>query len=86
MEDNKDKLTGDEIMTIQMSLQQTIEDLEGTLKDITLPLTPEARTSARQILNCAKSANDKLAKLTNIKSDMPPYNAGDENEFLPKES
>jgi len=86
MDNEKDKLTGPEVQVIQMALQQLIEDLEIVSKDVTVPLTPEARQSSKEMLEAAKSAKSKLAKHTNIDANMPPYKPGDEDEFLTKQS
>lgn len=80
------KLTPEEVTVIQMALQNTIEDLETVGKDPTIPLTPEARKDAREILANAKSALKKIQSTSGHAVRMDPYKEGDEKEFFTKES
>lgn len=84
MKDNQ--LFPDEVTVIQMALTVLIEDHTAVMQDPTIPLTPEARTLARDMLKNAKSALAKIALVSGKLIQMDAYQEGDEKEFLTKES
>lgn len=71
---------------IQMALQTTIEDLQATSKDPKIPFTPEARKDMKDMLSTALSAAQKMEKATGHALRLDPYQEGDEQEFLTKQS
>lgn len=77
-----------EVMAISMGLARIIEDMNAMKKGdlINTPWTPEARKAQYEILSACQSAAAKLEKFAGIKCELPPYEDGDENEFLTKES
>ena len=80
------KLTPDEVVIIQMSLSGLIEDLEAVSGNQNYPFTPYARKQHREMLASAKSALAKVAAVSGKLVQLDPYQEGDENEFLTKES
>lgn len=83
---DKIKFSHDETMITGMALSGIIEDLTTQTQKMTNPFTPEARKYLSEMINAAKSAREKLEKITGTKFELPPYKKGDENEFLTKES
>jgi len=79
-------LTYDEAKITVMALTNQIEDLEKTSKDQRLPWTPESRAIFREMLAAANSARDKITTLTGIDPTLPPYEEGDDLEFLTRPS
>lgn len=79
-------LTPNEVMITQMALSGLIEDLESVSKDPSLPFTPSARKDQKDMLSAAKSAMAKLAATSGKEVKLDPYQEGDENEFLTKQS
>lgn len=75
-----------EISIIQMALQRLIEDNEKISKDYTLPFTAEARMILKDMLVTARSALTKIAKVSGHLVKMDEYKAGDEDDFLTKQS
>ncbi len=77
-----------EVTAISMGLARIIEDINAMKKGdyINTPWTPEARKIQSEIMNASRSAAAKLEKFAGIKCDLPPYETGDEDEFLTKES
>lgn len=84
MEDNR--LYPEEILVIQTSLQNTIEDLKDISSNPKLPFTPEARQDMRDILKFAESALAKIARASNCEIKLEPYKEGDEQQFFTKKS
>jgi len=82
----KEILTPKEILMIQSALQIQIEDVESVSKNPALPFDPQAREDMRNILTTAKSALEKIGKMSGGIVGLAPYNEGDENEFFTKES
>lgn len=78
--------THDEAKITVMALTNQIEQLEATSKDERLPWTPETRAIFRDMLASAHSARDKITTLTGIDPTMPPYEEGDDLEFLTRPS
>lgn len=78
----------DEAAAISMGLARIVEDMVTIKKGeyANTPWTPEARKIQADILRNARSAAAKLERFTGIKCTLPPYNPGDENEFLTKKS
>lgn len=72
-----------EVQAIAMGLAFIIEDFEANKLQ---PWTPETRKTQAEILAATRSAAAKLEKFTGVKCDLPPYEPGDENEFLTKQS
>lgn len=79
-------LTPNEVLIIQMSLQQTIDDLTVNLNNPALPFSPDARKDMRDMYNNAVSAKAKIAKGSGHEVKMERYKDGDEQEFFTKES
>lgn len=79
-------LSPNEIVVIQMALSGLIEDMEAVSGNPNFPFTPDARKSQREILTAAKSAMDKLEKVSGNVVQLDPYKEGDEDEFLTKQS
>ncbi len=75
-----------EASVIQMALSMMIEDLEAVGSNQNFPFTPEARKDQKEILSCAKSALQKIAKAQGELIQLDPYQEGDEKEFLTKQS
>jgi hypothetical protein len=77
-----------EVMAISMGLGRVIEDINAMKKGeyVGIPWTPEARSILADILEACQSAASKLEKFAGVKCELPPYEEGDENEFLTKES
>lgn len=75
----------DEVKIISMGLAYILEDFNS--KNIQQqPWTPDARKAQKEMVTAARSAAAKLEKFAGVKCELPPYNDGDENEFLTKES
>lgn len=72
-----------EVQAIAMGLARIMEDIEVNKLQ---PWTSETRKIQSEILAATRSAAAKLEKFTGVKCDLPPYNPGDENEFLTKQS
>lgn len=72
-----------EVLAISMGLGLIMDDFNANKLQ---PWTPETRKTQAQILAAVKSAAAKLEKFTGIKCELPPYEEGDENEFLTKQS
>jgi hypothetical protein len=72
-----------EVNAIAMGLARIMEDIKANELQ---PWTPEMRKITKEILTAARSAAHKLEKFTGVKCELPPYNEGDENEFLTKQS
>lgn len=77
-----------EAIAISMGLARVIEDLNEIKKgdNSNIPWTPEARKQQSDILNACQSAARKLEKFAGIECKLPPYERGDEDEFLTKQS
>lgn len=77
-----------EAIAISMGLARVIEDLNEIKKgdNSNIPWTPEARKHQAEILNACQSAARKLEKFASIECKLPPYEPGDEDEFLTKQS
>lgn len=78
----------DEVRAIALGLGRIIDDINEMKRGgwENTPWTPEARKIQAEIERNARAAAAKLEKFTGIKCDLPPYERGDENEFLTKES
>ncbi len=77
-----------EVTAIGLGLARVIEDLDAIKKgdNANIPWTPETRKMQAEILAACRSAAHKLEKFAGHKCDLPPYNPGDEDEFLTKQS
>jgi hypothetical protein len=77
-----------EVSAIGIGLARVMDDInamkEGGYENT--PWTPEARKIQKDIMAACRSAADKLEKFANYKCELPPYNKGDEDEFLTKQS
>jgi hypothetical protein len=80
------QLSPKEVKIIQMALTVLIEDLHATSQNQTIPFTPEARMITKEMLDTAKSALAKIALASGHLVQIDPYQTGDENEFLTKQS
>ena len=78
-------LNKSDFYTIQMALQSFIEDKELAQRNPNYNFNPEARTLLKEMINSAKNTFSKIKEITGI-GEMPNYQAGDEEEFLTKES
>lgn len=74
-----------EVHILAMGLASVMETLNEA-KDPSIPWTPEARKDQADMASAAKSAASKLERFAGAKCSLPPYNPGDENEFLTKQS
>jgi hypothetical protein len=79
-------LTPDEVAVTQMALGGLIEDLEAAQKNPAYPFTPEARKDMVTILTNSKTALAKIALASGKMLKLDPYKAGDENDFITKQS
>lgn len=86
MENLKQGLSPKEVKTIQMALSIMIEDLESGLKNPTFPFTPDARKDMRDMLLHSKSAKAKIDLTVGHECTVEPYKAGDEKDFITKQS
>lgn len=84
--ENKQALTKAEVTTIQMALAAMIEDVELASKNPSIPFTPKSRIDMKDILLNAKAAKAKIDSIVGKEVTLAPYIAGDEKEFLTKES
>lgn len=77
-----------EAMAISMGLASIIEDINAIKKgeNSNIPWTPEARKQQSEILSACQSAARKLEKFAGIECKLPPYEPGDKDEFLTKQS
>lgn len=77
-----------EAIAISMGLARIIEDMNEIKKgeNLNIPWTPEARKAQAEILSACQSAARKLEKFAGIECKLPPYEPGDEDEFLTKQS
>lgn len=77
-----------EVTAIGLGLARVMEDLDAIKKgdNANIPWTPETRKMQAEILTACRSAANKLEKFAGYKCDLPPYEAGDEDEFLTKQS
>ena len=77
-----------EVTAISMGLARVIEDINAIKKGeyVNTPWTPEARKIQAEILAACQSAANKIEKFAGVKCELPPYENGDENEFLTKQS
>ena len=80
------KLNPHEVMAIGLGLSRILEDFEAIKNDPTIPWTPEARKIQKEIYTSAKSAAEKIEKITGFECRLDAYVDGDENEFLTKQS
>lgn len=76
--------TNDEAHAIAMGLNRVIEEGKKVMSDSTYPWTDEAKRIHRDILKNAATAGAKLLKFTGIKTAIPDYEEGDENDFFKK--
>lgn len=77
-----------EVTAIGLGLARVIEDLGAIKKgdNANIPWTPETRKIQDNILAACRSAAHKLEKFAGYKCELPPYEHGDEDEFLTKQS
>jgi hypothetical protein len=77
-----------EVMAIGLGLARVIEDIQAIKRGeyVNTPWTPEARKIQSEILTACQSAANKIEKFAGHKCNLPPYENGDENEFLTKQS
>lgn len=83
---NQIYLTREEAAALQMALSGLLEDFKKCAQMPEIPWTPEARKYMKDITAAANSAADKIERFTGLKKGLPPFNPGDENEFLTKPS
>jgi hypothetical protein len=77
-----------EVTAIGLGLARVMEDLSAMKKGgyEHTPWTPEARKIQADMLSACRSAANKLEKFAGYKCELPPYEEGDEDEFLTKQS
>jgi hypothetical protein len=81
-------LTPTEIKTIIVALQGVIEDMGPVINNPKYNFTPDFRKGMKDVFTNATSAKAKLEAIVN-RGDafrFEPYQPGDENEFLTKQS
>jgi hypothetical protein len=83
---SKNILNSNEVTITQMALSALIGDMESVSKNQSYPFTPDARKQQKEMLAYAKSALEKLSKASGQLVRLDPYNEGDEDEFLTKQS
>lgn len=74
-----------EAKVIQMGLARLMDDLKLENQG-DFPFTPQARNHIKEICQHARSAANKIEKITGIAATLPPFLPGDENEFFTKQS
>lgn len=79
-------LTPKEVKVIQMALETFIEDNTAMRTDQTLPFNPEARVMMKEMFEIGSSALAKIRLASGFAVQLDPYNEGDENEFMTKQS
>lgn len=80
-------LKPDEARVIVLALESLLEQQHEVAQNPRLNWTPEARKTIREITEAADGALKILSKVFGIESTgLPPFNPGDENEFLTKQS
>ncbi len=79
-------LKPDEGKFLSMAVVRMIEDLQDTSKNERFNWTPEARKDLKDMLAAGNSLKIKLLKLGFDMRELPPYEEGDEDEFLTKQS
>lgn len=77
-----------EVSAIGMGLARIMEDMNAMKRDgyENIPWTPEVRKIQADIMAACRSAANKLEKFAGYKCELPPYENGDEDEFLTKQS
>lgn len=75
-----------EAKAIVLGIATNLESIMTCAKDPSIPLTPDARKTHREIIEASRSAAQKIENLMGVKCDLPPYIPGDEDEFLTKPS
>lgn len=79
-------LTYDEAKFAVMAMSQTLENLEGTLKNQKIPWTPDSRKVIKDMIAAGTSARVKICSLTGINPDMPDLEPGEEDDYITKPS
>lgn len=80
--------TPKEAAVIAMGIGMILSDMADVNNGKTglYPWTPEARKDFKDIYAAAQSAANKLEKFAGVNCTLPPYEEGDEDNFLTKES
>jgi len=73
-------LKPEEVNVIQLALDAMIEDVSETLKSV--KWNTGARKDLHEILDTAKSAQNKLGVLTGSVLKLAPYVEGDDKKFI----
>lgn len=71
---------------LALSVVSLLDLLKETGQNQKIPFNPEARKQHREMMEAGQSLSRKLTKLGFDMTELPPFMAGDENEFLTKES
>lgn len=81
-------LTPNEIKVIILSLDITIEDIEASSKDVSLPFNPATRKDMAEILRASKTVKDKFCKIIEFSGDFGITEISDDdiNDLMTKES
>lgn len=79
-------LKPDEGRFLLMAAGRVLEELVASANDETIPWNPETRKQFKEMIAAGQSLKTKLSKLGFDIEDVPPYNEGDEKDFLTKES
>lgn len=79
-------LKPDEIKFLCLTVVGRLETLEKAAVNPRYNLNPEGRKIVKEMLMAGRALRSKLEKLGFDMSDMPPFEDGDEDEFLTKES
>ncbi len=84
--EKKQHITSKEVKATIIALTGIVEDLELTIKNPSMPFTPDARKDMKDLLELSKSALEKFRNTSGFTAVLEPYQEGDENEFLTKQS
>lgn len=79
-------LKPDEAKFLSMAVVALLEDLQAMADDPNINWTPDARKDIKDMLTAGNHLKLKLKKLGFPVYPLPQYLAGDEDEFLTKES
>jgi len=75
-----------EVAFLSMAVLAMLEDLQATSTDININWNPEARSHIKDMLNSGKDLKLKMEKLGFDMKPLPPYESGEEKDYLTKMS
>jgi hypothetical protein len=79
-------LKPNEAKFISMAVVSLIEQIESTSKDQRINWNPETRKDLKDMREIGSNLKIKLKNMGFDMRELPPFIAGDEDEFLTKES